>query len=63
MGLKFPDVREPETLKKKYAGKLPMEGLDLMAGLLIMDPQDRFTTKEALLHPFFKGVRTQAEEE
>lgn len=63
MGFKFPDVSKPETLQKKYAGKLPKEGLDLMQGLLIMDPQERFTTKEALLHPFFEGIRSQAEEE
>jgi hypothetical protein len=38
VGFKFPDVSKPETLKKKYAGKLPQDGLDLMQGLLIMDP-------------------------
>lgn len=34
-----------------------------MGGLLIMDPQDRFTTKQALMHPYFAEVRTAAEEE
>ena len=63
VGFKFPDVTRPETLQKKYAGKLCHDGLDLMQGLLVMDPQDRFTTKTALMHPFFAEVRTVAEEE
>lgn len=34
-----------------------------MQGLLMMDPQERFTTKQALLHPYFDSVRTAAEED
>ena len=34
-----------------------------MSGLLIMDPKDRFTAKQALMHPFFDGLRSQQEEE
>jgi hypothetical protein len=29
---------KPETIEKKYAGKISKEGLDLMRGLLDMDP-------------------------
>jgi len=28
-----------------------------------MDPRDRLTAKQALMHPFFDGLRTSAEEE
>jgi serine/threonine protein kinase len=34
-----------------------------MEGLLQMDPKDRLTTKQALMHPFFDGLRTATEEE
>lgn len=34
-----------------------------MNGLLTMDPKDRLTAKQALMHPFFDGLRTNAEEE
>lgn len=63
IGFKFPDVTKPETIDKKYAGKLQKEGLDLMQGLLMMDPNERLTAKQALLHPFFDGLRTESEEE
>jgi serine/threonine protein kinase len=56
-------VTKPETIDKKYAGKLSKEGLELMQGLLMMDPKDRFTAKQALMHQFFDGLRTAAEEE
>ena len=29
----------------------------------MMDPQERFTTKQALLHPYFESIRTAAEED
>ena len=56
-------MTKPETIEKKYAGKLSKEGLELMNGLLIMDPKDRFSAKQALLHSFFDGLRTAEEEE
>lgn len=39
VGLKFPaDITKPETLEKKYTGKLSRKALSLMCGLLKMDP-------------------------
>lgn len=38
VGLKFPDVSKPETLEKRYIGKMGREELNLMGGLLEMDP-------------------------
>ena len=63
MGFKFPDVTKPETLEKKYGGKISKDGLALMRGLLEMDPKERISAKQALMHPFFDGLRTQAEED
>lgn len=38
VGLKFPEVIKPDTLEKKYTGKLSRKALSLMIGLLKMDP-------------------------
>ena len=48
VGLKFPDVAKPETLEKKYSGKLSTKALSLMIGLLKMDPAQRLTGEQAL---------------
>lgn len=58
VGFKFPDVSKPDTLAKKYGTKLSKEAHELMCGLLIMDPKDRLTAKQALMHPYFDGLRT-----
>ncbi len=55
-------MSKPETLEKKYVGKLGKEALDLMNKLLIMDPKDRCTAKEAMFHTFFDGVRSPADD-
>jgi len=41
--LKFPEILKPETLEKKYTGKLSNNALSLMIGLLKMDPAERLT--------------------
>lgn len=48
VGFKFPDVSKPETLEKKYGGKLSRKALSLMIGLLKMDPSHRLTGEQAL---------------
>lgn len=46
VGLKFPsDISKPETLEKKYTGKLSRKALSLMIGLLKMDPLMRLTAE------------------
>jgi cyclin-dependent kinase-like len=39
MGLKFPDVTKPETLDRKYSTKMSKPALNLLKGLLDMDPE------------------------
>jgi serine/threonine protein kinase len=34
-----------------------------MEGLLRMDPKERFTSKDALCHPFFDGLRSPEDEQ
>ncbi|CAM9134882.1 unnamed protein product, partial [Ectocarpus fasciculatus] len=56
-GLKFPDMSKPETLQKKYVGKLGKSALNFMQSVLRMNPAERPTSEAALAHPFFDEVR------
>ncbi len=57
IGVKFPEVTKPETLEKKYLGKLSKKALAFMKTCLKMDPADRISAAEALQHPYFEGLR------
>jgi len=57
IGVKFPEVTKPETLEKKYLGKLSKKALAFMKVCLKMDPADRISASEALQHPYFEGLR------
>jgi len=46
--MKFPEVTKPETLEKRYLGKLSKKALAFMKGLLKMDPNERFSSMESL---------------
>jgi hypothetical protein len=47
-GLKFPDMSRPETLERKYTGKLPPDAQAFMCDLLALNPSDRLTCAECL---------------
>ena len=55
-GLKFPDMSKPETLQKKYMGKLSKRALNFMKILLSMDPNDRPSSASCLADAFFEGL-------
>lgn len=57
IGLKLPDVINPETLEWRYTGKLSNKALNLMQGMLLMDPNKRFTAIECLTHSYFDDLR------
>lgn len=59
--MKFPEVTKPETIEKKYLGKLSKKSLSFMKSLLRMDPSQRLTADEALAHPYFDGLRNEKE--
>ncbi|CAG9316502.1 CDKL5_2 [Blepharisma stoltei] len=61
IGLKFPEISKVETLEKRYLGKLNKVALNFMNSLLQMDPNKRMNSSEALLHPFFNGIREESE--
>jgi serine/threonine protein kinase len=62
LGLKFPNVSKPETLEKKYVGKMSKKALSLMNGLLRMNPKERLVGIKALTHPYFDDIRFKDEE-
>jgi cyclin-dependent kinase-like len=56
MGYQFPDVTNPETLEKRYIGKLSKKAIALMSRMLDLNPKTRVTALEALADPFFDGI-------
>lgn len=57
--MKFPELKNPETLEKHYVGKMSKNSISLMAGMLEMDPKQRFTAIDALEHSYFDTVRDE----
>ena len=58
IGLKFPDISKPETLQKRYLGKIHKSAIDLMQKMLNMNPANRISALDALLHPYFDDIRS-----
>jgi len=59
VGFKFPELSKPETLEKKYVGKMSSKALSLMNGMLIMEPGKRPGALDCLAHPYFDGLRSE----
>lgn len=57
LGLKFPDMSKPETLQKKYVGKLGKSALNFLQSVLRMDPAERPSSEAALAHTYFDEIR------
>lgn len=55
--MKFPEITKPETLERRYLGKLSKKALNFMKSLLKMDPKERLTIDEAIEHPYFDDLR------
>jgi cyclin-dependent kinase-like len=58
-GLKFPDMSKPETLQKKYVGKLGKSAFNFLQSVLRMNPAERPSSAAALEHPFFEDARAK----
>ena len=57
VGIKWPSLGKPETLERRYLGKVSKKTLNFMKALLKLDPNERLTSNEALNHPYFDGLR------
>lgn len=69
-GLKFPEISNPQGLRKRYGNKIDEDSLDFMTKLLKMNPAERLTGEQCLQHPYFakmipvdRGVALQAQAE
>lgn len=60
-GLRFPDMRAPETLQKKYVGKLSKRALSFMKACLCMEPKERPTSLESINNSYFDEVRASGQ--
>jgi cyclin-dependent kinase-like len=54
--MKFPELGKPETIERRYLGKLPRKAIGLVKGLLKMDPAERLTVRDALRHNYFEDL-------
>ena len=48
-------IKEPETLEKRYKGKIEEEAIDFLKGLLNMDPDLRLNGETVFKHKYFEG--------
>ncbi|QDZ24488.1 cyclin-dependent kinase [Chloropicon primus] len=69
-GLKFPEISNPQGLRKRYGNKIDEDSLDFMTKLLKMNPDERLTGEQCLQHPYFskmipvdRGMALQAKTE
>eukprot|EP01135_Chromosphaera_perkinsii_P000169 Nk52_evm65s32 gene=Nk52_evmTU65s32 len=63
VGLKFPDMSQPETLAKKYGKALTQEMTDFMTGVLQMDSSLRLSCSECKAHRYFEPVWDRSPEQ
>ncbi|CAG13230.1 unnamed protein product [Tetraodon nigroviridis] len=59
-GVSIPEPQEREPLEQKYPG-ISSQALSLMKGCLRMDPSERLTCEQLLLHPYFDSLREKSE--
>lgn len=55
--MKLRDIPKPETLEKKYRGKICPEGLQVLKSLLELDPAKRPSAETVMSHSYFDDVR------
>ena len=55
------DVEKPETLERRYMGKLSKTAISLMKGLLELDPTKRLNGKTVFEHPYFECFKKKEE--
>lgn len=57
VGLQFPNMSKPETVERRYMGKMTPEAIQCLKGMLELDPEKRLTAVEALAEPWFDDIR------
>jgi cyclin-dependent kinase-like len=57
--MKFPEISKPETIERRYLGKLSKKALNFMKSILKMNPHERMSVDEALKHPYMEGLHEE----
>ena len=57
LGMKLPEIGRPETLARRYHGKVCSSQLNLMKGLLEMDENTRIDIDTAQQHIYFDSLK------
>lgn len=57
LGIQFPDVSRPETLEKRYLRRMPKMQMQLLKGVLVMEPRRRLCARDTLRMPWFEGIK------
>jgi cyclin-dependent kinase-like len=55
-GLKIPEVKVPETLYRRYCGRVSKKAISFLEGTIRLCEEDRLTSDECLKHPYFEGL-------
>lgn len=55
-GMKMPEVKHPETLYRKFSGRLSKKGICFLEGTIQLCPEERLSSEECLNHPYFEGL-------
>ena len=53
------NVTKPETIEKKYLGKLSKKAISFLKGLLALDPKKRLNGNTVFKHPYFEKLVEQ----
>jgi len=61
-GVKLPEIPRPETLEKRYTGKLSKVAINFMKTLLSPDPVTRLKGDAVFQHPFFDSFKQETSE-
>ena len=56
-GVKLPDISKPETLEKRYSGKLNKTAINFMKLLLHPDPNQRLKGDLIFQHPYLEALK------
>lgn len=51
--MRFPEIGKPETIERRYLGKLPRKAIGFVKGLLKMEPKERLSARDAMRHTYF----------
>ena len=61
-GIKLENINKPETLDRRYMGKMSKVALSFLKALLRLDPRERISGIDIFMHPYFDDIRAEDSE-